>query len=96
MTGFFGVGVVASPGEEGGILEGAGKRESDGPGVRAVLDDGGEVIGGLLGGLATREKDYAGEFGWDVTFKNFRGFGADFIWGGLMVLLFAGEDHVDF
>ena len=52
LAGFFGVLVVALPGVESGILEGTSKAKSDGPGVRALLDDGSEIVGGLLGGLA--------------------------------------------
>ena len=53
LTGFFGVIVVALPGVEGWVLEGASEAKSDWPGERAVFDNGGEIVSSLLGGLAT-------------------------------------------
>ena len=96
MAGFFGVLIVAGPGVEGRVLESTGKAKSDRPGVRAALDDGGEVGGGLFDGLAARKENHSGEFCWNVIFENFGGGLADFGWGGLMFLLFAGENHVAF
>ena len=49
------------PSKEGGILEGASEGEGDWPGEGAVFLYGGEIIGGLLDGLTTREEDDAGE-----------------------------------
>ena len=68
FAGGVGVGVIASPGVEGGVLKGASKAEGDGPREGAVLDDGGEIIGGLFDGLTAREENDAGEFTWDVGF----------------------------
>lgn len=90
MTGFFDVVVIAGPGEEGRVLEGAGKRESDGPGVGAVFDNFGEVGGGLLGSLAAGKKDDAGEIFGDMVFKDLGSLKADFLGSGLDFLLFAG------
>ena len=84
------------PGIEGGVLECAGEAESDGPGEGAVFNDGSEVVGGLFDSLAAREEDDAGKLGCDMVFENFGGFAANFIWGGLLFVLFTSEDHVDF
>ncbi len=95
-AGGVGVGVVASPGVECGVLEGAGKGKGNRPRERAVLFHGGEVVGGLLDGLSTREEYDAGELGRDVVFKNFGGGSADCFGGGWLGPLFAGEAHIDF
>ena len=68
MAGLIGVIIVALPGVESGVLEGAGKAEGDRPGERTVLSDGGKVVGGLLDGLAAGEEDDAGEGLGDVAF----------------------------
>ena len=68
MAGFFGIIVVASPGVEGRVLQGAGKREGDGPREGAIFDRGSEIVCGLLWGLAAREEDYTSELGGDVIF----------------------------
>ena len=90
------VGVVASPSFEGGALQRAGVGEGDWPGVGAEVGDGLEVVGGLLGGLAAREEDNAGEGFGDEFAEDFGGPVGDFFRGGLGLVLFAGEDHVDF
>ena len=95
-AGDVGVGVVASPGVECGVLEGASEGKSDWPGERTVLLHGGEIIGSLLDGLPTREEHHAGELGRDVVFKNFGGGSADCFRGGWLGPLFAGEAHIDF
>ena len=74
-------------------MEGAGKAEGDWPGEGAVTGYGCEIIGGLFGGLTTGEEDDTGEFGGDVVFKDFGGFGTDFFGGRLGFILFAGKDH---
>ena len=90
---FFG---VASPGEEGGVLEGASERESDWPGEGAVFFDSGKIISGLFRGLSTRKEDDASEFFRNMVFEDFGGGCADFFRGRRGFKLFAGEDHVDF
>ena len=77
-AGGFVVFIVAFPSEESRVLEGASETKGDWPGVRALLDDGGEVVGGLFDSLPAREEDDAGEVGWDVIFEDFGGAGADF------------------
>ena len=92
----FGVLVVALPGEEGGVLKGASEAKGNWPREWSVFDDFGEVAGGLFWGLAAGEEDYAGEFRRDMVFEGFGGFSADFCWGGLSFIFFAGENHVNF
>ena len=77
-------------------MESASKGEGDGPGERAAFNDLGKIIGGLLGSLAAREEDDAGESLWDVVLKDFGGSGANFGGSGRGVELFASDDHIDF
>ena len=61
VAGCRGVIVIAGPGVEGGVLEGAGEREGDGPREWTILNDLGEIFGGLLDGLTARKENNAGE-----------------------------------
>ena len=68
MAGFFGVFVIALPGVEGGVLEGASEAKGDGPREGTVFNDPDEISGGLFDGLTTRKEDNPGEFGRNVSF----------------------------
>ena len=68
MAGFFGVIVVAGPSVKSGVLEGASEAESEGPWVRAIFDDCGEVTSGLFGGLTAGKKDDASEIFGNMAF----------------------------
>ena len=57
LPGFCGVGIIAGPGIEGWILEGACETEGNGPGERTLFDDGCEIIGGLLNRLTAGEEN---------------------------------------
>lgn len=96
LTGFFGVSIVALPGVESGILESAGETKSNGPWVRAVFGDFGEIVCGLFNGLTAGEEDDASEVGGDVFLKDFGGGLADFSWSGLFIVLFTSKNHIDF
>ena len=77
-------------------MEGAGEAKSDGPWVRVVFGDFGKIVSGLFDGLAAGKEDDASKVGRDVLFKNLSSGLANFGWSGLLVVLFAGEDHVGF
>ena len=68
VAGDVGIFVVALPGVEGGVLEGAGEGEGDWPRERSVFGNFGEVFGRLFDGLTAGEENYAGEFVRDVSF----------------------------
>ena len=96
MAGFFDVIIIAGPSVKSGILEGASKTESEGPGVGAVFDDCGKVTGSLLWGLTAGEKDDTSEIFGNMVFEGFGGFHANFFRGGRRFILFASDDHIDF
>ena len=95
MAGGVGIFIVAGPGIEGWILQGASKREGDGPREGAVFLYCGEAIGSLFDSLAARKKDYASQLGRDVVFKNFGSFLPNFFWDGRSFVILASDDHID-
>lgn len=60
FAGFIVIGVVSLPGVEGWVLKGASKTKGNWPGEGTVFGDFGQVVGGLLDGLATREEYNSG------------------------------------
>ncbi len=96
MAGFFEVIVGPLPEVKRRLLQGAGKGEGNGPGIRATCNNSGEVFGGLVGSLTAREEDDAGEIFGDVGAEDFGSGVGDFVGCGGLVVGFAGEDHVAF
>lgn len=88
--------IVASPGVESGVLEGASEAKGNRPREGAVFDDFGEIGGGLFGSLTAREEYDAGEIGGDASFEDLGCFDADFGWGGWLAVFFASNDHIAF
>ena len=96
LAGFLSVLIIAGPSMESWVLKGAREGEGDGIGVGAFFYDGGEVRGGLGWGLAAREKNYAAEPGRNMSIHNGGGGAPNFGGGGLLTILLAVLDHVDF
>ena len=89
MAGGVGIFIVAGPGVESWVLQGASKREGDRPREGAVFFYGGEVVRSLLDSLAARKEDYASQLGRDVVFEYFGGFLSDFFWSRWSFIIFA-------